>query len=204
MGSHYLSADVWEVVDNTSHFGANVSAELQRFDCFGATQHQGQRCWAHNDRKPTIRVETADEDVVVTLSGTSYMVKYCKADSPAGLKLYHSRGDDSAPIHDIHFLARAWQLANAKAKELGWFAQTGHEKSPALGARTFLGTTVRIGAAATRQLLSTSNHECVVASGFSQGPVIRNPTNQEKSLVSEAFWRPRPAEKSTWLCSLMS
>jgi hypothetical protein len=71
------------------------------------------------------RVETADEDVVVTLSGTSYMVKYCKADSPAGLKLYHSRGDDSAPIHDIHFLARAWQLANAKAKELGWFAQTG-------------------------------------------------------------------------------
>src|SRR5262249_30289656 len=29
--------------------------------------------------------------------------------------------------------------------------------------------------------------------GFSQGPVIRNPTNQEKSLVSEAFWRPRPA-----------
>ena len=37
-----------------------------------------------------------------------------------GLKLYHSRGDDSAPIHDIHFLARAWQLANTKAKELGW------------------------------------------------------------------------------------
>jgi hypothetical protein len=65
-------------------------------------------------------VEAADEDVVVTLDGTSCMVRYCKADNQAGLLLFHTRGDESAPIHDIHFLARAWQLANTKAEELGW------------------------------------------------------------------------------------
>jgi hypothetical protein len=68
------------------------------------------------------RVEAADEDVVVTLDGTTYMVRYRKADDQPGLKLFHTRGDESAPIHDIHFLARAWQLANTKAKELGWVA----------------------------------------------------------------------------------
>jgi len=38
----------------------------------------------------------------------------------AGLTLFHTRGDERATIHDIHFLAQAWQLANTKAKELGW------------------------------------------------------------------------------------
>jgi hypothetical protein len=64
------------------------------------------------------RVEAADGDVVVTLDGTRLMVKYCRTDT--GLKLFHVRGDDRAPIHDIHFLARAWQLAYTKAKEVGW------------------------------------------------------------------------------------
>ena len=66
------------------------------------------------------RVEAADEDVVVTLGGTTFMVKYRKGDH--GLKLFHTTGDVRAPIHDLHFLARASQLANAKADELGWFA----------------------------------------------------------------------------------
>ena len=68
------------------------------------------------------RVEAADEDVTVTLDGTALMVKYRKADNQTGLKLFHTRGDTRAPIHDLHFLARAWQLANAKAQELGWVA----------------------------------------------------------------------------------
>jgi hypothetical protein len=68
------------------------------------------------------RVEAADDDVVVTLDGTAYMVRYCRADNQVGLRLFHSRGDERAPIHDIHFLARAWQLANTKAKELGWIS----------------------------------------------------------------------------------
>jgi len=64
------------------------------------------------------RVEAANDDVVVTLDGTKCMVRYVKADT--GLNLFHARGDERSPIHDIHFLARARQLANAKAKELGW------------------------------------------------------------------------------------
>jgi hypothetical protein len=70
----------------------------------------------------TFRVEAVEEDVVVTLDGTNCMVRYCKADNQAGLRLFHTRGDANAPIHDVHFLARAWQLANTKAKELGWVA----------------------------------------------------------------------------------
>jgi len=65
------------------------------------------------------RVEAADEGVVVTLDGRTYMVRYCKNDNQAGLKLFHSRGDASARIHDIHFFARAWQLANTKVKRVG-------------------------------------------------------------------------------------
>jgi hypothetical protein len=71
-------------------------------------------------RNLNFRVEAVDEDVVVTLDGTRYMVRYCRADNQSGLKLFHIRGDERAPIHDTHFLARAWQLANTKAKELGW------------------------------------------------------------------------------------
>jgi hypothetical protein len=65
-------------------------------------------------------VEATDDDVVVTLVGTRCMVRYYRADT--GLKLFHARGDERAPIHDIHFLARARQLADIKAKELGWVA----------------------------------------------------------------------------------
>jgi len=64
------------------------------------------------------RVEAADDDVIVTLDGTRFMVRYCRTDT--GLRLFYVRGDDRAPIHEIHFLARAWQLANTKAKEVGW------------------------------------------------------------------------------------
>jgi len=90
---------------------------------FGATQHQVKSIGGLTmTTSLKFRVEAADEDVVVTLDGTSYMVRYCKADNQAGLKLFHTRGDPRAPIHDIHFLARAWQLANTNAKELGWVA----------------------------------------------------------------------------------
>ena len=75
------------------------------------------------------RVEAADEDVVVTLDGTSCMVRYCRTDT--GLNLFHVRGDERAPIHDVHFLARARQLANAKAKELGWIVERDDAPLPA-------------------------------------------------------------------------
>jgi hypothetical protein len=64
------------------------------------------------------RVETTDENVIVTLAGTGCMVNYGKA--AYGLAVLHMTGDADAPIHEFHFHARAWQLANEKAKALGW------------------------------------------------------------------------------------
>ena len=65
-------------------------------------------------------VEIMDENVVVTLPGTKCMAKYRRASAVPSLRLFHARGDDSSPIHEVHFYARAWQLANDKARELGW------------------------------------------------------------------------------------
>jgi hypothetical protein len=89
---------------------------------FGATKNQ-EMLGASMTNSLKFRVEASDEDdLIVTLDGTTHMVKYRKYDNQRGLKLFRVRGDATAPIHDIHFLARASQLANAKAKELGWFA----------------------------------------------------------------------------------
>ena len=105
-----------------SFFEGDVPDELQRLDFFGATKNQ-EMLGASMTNSLTFRVEASDEDdLIVTLDGTTHMVKYRKYDNQRGLKLFHVRGDATAPIHDIHFLARASQLANAKAKELGWFA----------------------------------------------------------------------------------
>ena len=73
----------------------------------------------------TFRVEAVDENVIVTLSGSNWVVKYRKAENPDGLKLFYTRRDADAPIPDLQFLSRAWQLANAKARELGWFPARG-------------------------------------------------------------------------------
>jgi hypothetical protein len=70
------------------------------------------------------RVETTDENVIVTLCGTSCMVEYRKTTHAPGLTLCKARDDTKAPIHEIHFLARAWQLAIERARELGWMAVT--------------------------------------------------------------------------------
>ena len=103
-------------------FEGDVPDELQRLDFFGATKNQ-EMLGASMTNSLKFRVEASDEDdLIVTLDGTTHMVKYRKYDNQRGLKLFHVRGDATAPIHDIHFLARASQLANAKAKELGWFA----------------------------------------------------------------------------------
>jgi hypothetical protein len=70
------------------------------------------------DKDLRFRVESTDENVIVTLPGTSCMVNYRKGDH--GLAVFHMRGDTDAPIHEFHFHARAWQLANEKARALGW------------------------------------------------------------------------------------
>ena len=67
-----------------------------------------------------LRVEVKDDDIVITLPGTTFRVIYRKPDEAPGLVAYGVRGDEDAGVSQIDFLACAWRVANDKAKELGW------------------------------------------------------------------------------------
>jgi len=60
-------------------------------------------------------------EFVITMPGTSYQVTFRKLADYPGLSGSHNiRDDQDALITRSEFLARAWQLAKAKARELGW------------------------------------------------------------------------------------
>ena len=63
-----------------------------------------------------------DDEIIVTLPGTSYTVTYYKsASSPRPLtKNFPTKDDGRLPVTKAEFLARAWKVANDKARELGW------------------------------------------------------------------------------------
>ena len=64
-----------------------------------------------------------DDEIVVSLPGTSYAVAYYKPSSSPQLLAGHlpPEGDDPRlSITRAEFLAQAWRLANDKARELGW------------------------------------------------------------------------------------
>ena len=68
-------------------------------------------------------VEVFDEEIVVTMPGTSFSVMYEKtknnqliASSFSGRKVQDERSTVSFP----QFLSLAWAAANEKAKEIGW------------------------------------------------------------------------------------
>ncbi len=67
-------------------------------------------------------VEVRDDEIIVDLPGTSYTVTYFMlARSPQLLAKNFSTKDDSrVPLTNAEFLARAWKLANDKARDLGW------------------------------------------------------------------------------------
>ena len=66
--------------------------------------------------EPQLRVRVVNDEIVVTLPGYHYAVTYSK-----------SSARNSPPTDDLRitmkkseFLAKAWKLANAKARDLGW------------------------------------------------------------------------------------
>ena len=63
-------------------------------------------------------------EIVVTVPFTSYTVTYYKPDNSPQLlaRKFPSKDDSSVPMTQAEFLAQAWRLANAKARELGWVA----------------------------------------------------------------------------------
>ena len=69
-----------------------------------------------------IHLDVRGGDIIVDLPGTCYTVTYHKpAVSPQLLATYQSaKDDDRTEITQAQFLARAWRLANDKARELGW------------------------------------------------------------------------------------
>jgi hypothetical protein len=70
----------------------------------------------------TFRVEVVDDEIVVSLPGSNYTVTYYKPErSPQLLGRKFPKQDDiRVPLTQSEFLERAWKLANAKARELGW------------------------------------------------------------------------------------
>ena len=69
-----------------------------------------------------LRVEVRDQDIIVTMPETSFRVVYRKPNRGSQLvtKLDYFQHDQKGPITRAQFLARAWKLANDKARELGW------------------------------------------------------------------------------------
>jgi len=69
-----------------------------------------------------LELEVWDGDIVITLPGSSYTVTYYKPkNSPQLLaKRIATRDDPQVAMRLSEFLAGAWQLANKKARELGW------------------------------------------------------------------------------------
>ena len=62
------------------------------------------------------------DQIVVTLPGTSYKAAYFKSpDEPRLIQVLAVAVDRAAELSSKDFEALAWETANAKARELGWF-----------------------------------------------------------------------------------
>jgi hypothetical protein len=74
------------------------------------------------DFNPKLGVLVSGNEITVTLLGTSYSVTYFKRSGLPGLlaKDITNEDDPRAPMTSGEFLAKAWKLANEKARELGW------------------------------------------------------------------------------------
>ena len=69
-----------------------------------------------------IYLDVRGGDIIVDLPGTGYTVTYHKpAVSPQLLAAYlPGENDPRTKLTRAEFLARAWRLANEKARELNW------------------------------------------------------------------------------------
>lgn len=71
-----------------------------------------------------IRVQVVDDELIVSLPGSFYSVTYYKPEkSPQLLARRIPDKDDLRIAMTLsEFLAKAWRLANDRARELGWIA----------------------------------------------------------------------------------
>jgi len=71
----------------------------------------------------SLHIDVVDDEIIVYLPATSYTVTYYKPNSRGLLaRNFPTKDDSRVPLTQAEFLARAWKLANDKARELGWIA----------------------------------------------------------------------------------
>jgi hypothetical protein len=68
------------------------------------------------------QIDVIDDEIIVTLPGTSYSVTYYNPDGQPHLhaKNYPVEVDPRAEMAQAEFLGKAWGIANDRARELGW------------------------------------------------------------------------------------
>ena len=68
-----------------------------------------------------LRVDVHYDHIVVRVTGTSYTASFCKtADCHLLARYLPPKSDHRAPMSQREFIGYAWQMANGKARELGW------------------------------------------------------------------------------------
>jgi hypothetical protein len=69
-----------------------------------------------------LQCQVRDGEIIVIFQGTHYSVTYFRpSDLPHLIaKDFPRENEKGAPLTQAEFLAQAWRLANAKARELGW------------------------------------------------------------------------------------
>ena len=70
-----------------------------------------------------LHVEVQGDNIIVTFPGTSYVVTYYRSAAfPQQLitKSHSGHEGHGTPMTQAEFHARAWTVANDKARELGW------------------------------------------------------------------------------------
>ena len=71
-----------------------------------------------------LHCQVRDDEIIVTLPGTTYTVTYYKLDGFPQLlaRLISDKDDKRIALTRSEFLGQAWKAANNKARELGWIA----------------------------------------------------------------------------------
>jgi hypothetical protein len=75
-----------------------------------------------------LEVRVVGDEIIVRYPGVGYSVTYYKSDPFPDLRaknIISGKHDRRAPREMSQFLAKAWKLANDKARELGWIVEGG-------------------------------------------------------------------------------
>ncbi len=76
----------------------------------------------------SLTVEVDDRHIVITMPGTSFRASYfVSSNSPELTRSDWMTEDGEASVSRTDFLKLAVKAAHAKARELGWLVERGHE-----------------------------------------------------------------------------